>query len=125
MTEAFQIIRSTKVGLDSEEGYVVTRDRTSFLRVLGGEPEWEVMTATASEDHGHIQVCQDQFRLMQSALRLGAELKIEPRVVRDRLDREYVSICIIAREQEQSDEAFDTDNLMLFRRFFEIYDENE
>ena len=56
MTATFQIIKSSKVGLDSDESYVVIRNQTSFLRVLGGEPTWELMTATASEDHGRIMV---------------------------------------------------------------------
>jgi hypothetical protein len=123
--DSFRIVNSNKTGLHSNESYIVMRDETSFLRILGKEPKWEVITATASEDHGQVQVCKDQRRLMQSALRLCEELKTEPRVGRDRLNREYVSICVITREQEQSEETFDKENLMLFRRFFEIYDEHE
>ncbi len=125
MTDTFQIIKSCKVGLDSEESYVVIRDQTSFLRVLGGEPEWELMTATASEDHGRIQVCSDQRRLIESALRLGGELKTEPKVERDWQKREYVKVCVITRDVGQRDEVFENEISALFRRFFRIYDEHK
>jgi len=122
MTESFQIFKSNKVGLDSEESYVVVRNRTSFLSVLGGEPEWQLMTATASEDHGRISVCGDQRRLIESALRLGVELKTEPRVERDWQGREYVKVCVITRDLGQEDDVFDQENSNLFTRFFDIYD---
>ena len=125
MTATFQIIKSSKVGLDSDEGYVLIRDKTSFLRVIGGEPMWELMTATASEDHGRIMVCGDQRRLIESALRLGAELNTEPKVDKDWRNREYVKVCTITRDSGQSDEVFENENSALFRRFFEIFDEHK
>lgn len=125
MTVPFQIIKSSKVGLDSDESYVIVRDWTSFLRVLGGEPTWELMTATASEDQGRIMVCGDQRRLIESALRLGGELKTEPKVEKDWRNREYVKVCVITRDSGKSDEVFESENSVLFRRFFEIYDEHK
>lgn len=113
------------MGLESEESYVVIRGRTSFLRVLGGEPEWQLMTATASEDHGRIQVCVDHRRLIESALRLGMDLKTEPRVERDWQGREYVKVCVITRDSDESNEAFEVQNSNLFRRFFAIYDDHK
>ncbi len=113
------------MGLDSDESYVVVRDWTSFLRVLGGEPRWELMTATASEDHGRIKVCSDQRRLIESALRLGGELKTEPKVEKDWRNREYVKVCVITRDSGQNDEVFERANSGLFSRFFEIYDEHK
>ena len=50
MTNDFKIIPSEKKGLNSEESYIVMREGTSFLRILGAYPDWELMTATASED---------------------------------------------------------------------------
>ena len=119
---AFLVIKSNKVGLDSAEGYVIVRNGFSFLRVLGGEPSWNVMTATASEDHGRIQVCPDQRRLVESALRLCAKLGAIPRVEKDRLGREYVKIGTITRESGESDEDFDSENEALLCRFFEVFD---
>lgn len=122
MTDAFQILESTKVGLNSKESYVVVRNRTSFLRVLGSGPEWSLMTATASEDHGRIGVCAEQRRLIESALRFGVELKTDPQVDKDWRGREYVKVCVITRDPGQSDEAFDKEKSRHFTRFFEIYD---
>lgn len=123
MPDAFHIYDSQKVGLDSDESYVVVRTSISYLRVLGREPKWELMTPTASEDHGRIKVCSDQLRLMESALRLGAELGTEPRVEKDRRGREYVKICVIKSEPDESDEDFQCRNAVLFEKFFDIFDD--
>jgi len=123
MTNAVQILKSNKVGLVSDESYVVVRDATSFLRVLGSEPEWALMTATASEDHRLIAVCTDQKRLIESALRLGVELDTNPRVETDWLQREYVRICAITRDPGANDERFQSENAALIKRFFEIFDD--
>jgi len=125
MPDAFQILESNKAGLVSEESYVVTRGATSFLRVLGREPAWELMTATASEDHGRVRVCADRRRLVKSAFRLGVELGTDPVGDRDRAGREYVRICVINRESGESQEAFENEHAVVFRRFFEIFDESE
>lgn len=122
MTDHFQIIDSDKAGLNSKESYAVIRGNTSFLRILGGEPEWTLVTATASEDHGRINVCTNQLRLVASALRLGAELKTNPTVEKDWMGREYVTICAITRDSGQPDAVFDSENENLFARFFHIFD---
>jgi hypothetical protein len=123
MKHDFEIYTSDKVGLDSKEGYIVTRGSTGFLRVLGAEPQWSLMTATADEDHGRIRRCPDQLRLVEAALRLGGEIKTEPSVERDWQGREYIKICVINRDVGQAQDDFDKENADLFRRFFEIYDE--
>ncbi|RYZ79136.1 MAG: hypothetical protein EOP06_27760 [Proteobacteria bacterium] len=122
MTDKFTLLRSSKVGLESKESYVVVRNRTAFLRVLGAEPEWSLMTATADEDHGRVLACADQRRLVEAALRLGAELNTGPTVERDCKGREYVKVCTITRNPGESDEAFNKDNKRAFERFFDIFD---
>lgn len=122
MTHPYQIVRSNKVGLDSEESYVVARNGVSFLRILGGEPHWTVMTATASEDLGPIQVCADLQRLVAVALRLCKELDSSSKVVKDRLGRPYVTIGTITREAGESEDDFQRINNALFQRFFDIFD---
>lgn len=122
MKDGIQVLRSNKSGLESNEGYVVVRDGISFLRILGGELNWSVMTATASEDHGRIQVCPDRLRLVESALRLCAEHGGNPGVEKDWLGREYVKIGTITREPGEGDEDFQNEYDALFRRFFEIFD---
>lgn len=118
----FQVLQSTKTGLSSPESYVVTRGQTSFLRILGAAPRWEIMTATAGEDHGRIQVCSNQLRLIESALRLGVELDTRPWVETDWLGREYVKICVITRHIDQGVAEFNNNISSVFARFFEIYD---
>ena len=122
MAETYQVIQSSKVGLDSEESYIVVRNGISFLRILGGEPNWIVMTATASEDHGRIKVCPERPRLVGSALRLSVEHGGNPRVEKDWLGREYVKICTITREPEESEDDFQSQNGALFQRLFKIFD---
>ncbi len=118
----FQVLQSNKTGLNSPEGYVVARGQTSFLRILGADPQWELMTATASEDHGRIKVCSNQLRLIESALRLGVELDTRPSVETDWLGREYVKICVITQQKNQNDKEFNNELSIVFGRFFEIYD---
>jgi len=122
MTNTFQIIQSSKVGLDSKESYIVTRDEISFLRILGADPEWQLMTATASEDDGRTQVCNEPVRLIEAALLLGVEIDTNPKVETDWKEREYVKVCVIKQESSEDDEAFDKELKELFIRFFEIYD---
>jgi hypothetical protein len=122
MTNTYLLLKSTKVGLDSEEGYVVVRNGISFLRILGGEPNWTVMTPTASEDHGRIQVCPERLRLVESALLLCAEHGGNPKVEKDRSGREYVKIGTITREPGESEDEFQSENAALIQKFFEIFD---
>lgn len=122
MTDSYRVLKSNKVGLNSEEGYVVVRNGISFLRILGGEPNWIIMTATASEDHGRIQVCPEQLRLVEAALRLCAEYGGNPSVEKDWLGREYVKIGTITREPGESEDEFQSENDALFLKFFEIFD---
>ncbi|WP_158020094.1 hypothetical protein [Methylorubrum extorquens] len=99
----FKVIRSNKAGLTSEESLVVVRDRTSYLRILGKEPEWVLMTATASEDDGYVKVCSDKRRLIETAIWLCHELGFIPRETKDQIGREYVKICTIVREHNEED----------------------
>ncbi|MGE6384728.1 hypothetical protein ACQKEN_03510 [Pseudomonas sp. NPDC078416] len=118
----FEILQSKKTGLNSPESYVVVREETGFLRILGDDPQWELMTATASEDHGRVKVCANQLRLIESALRLGAELETSPSVERDWAGREYVKICVITQHRNQNDKDFNSELAAAFSRFFEIYE---
>jgi hypothetical protein len=122
MSHTFQILPSVKVGLNSKESYIVVRDQTSFLRILGADPQWEIMTATASEDHGRIQVCNDRIRLVQAAWRLGTEIDTLPKVQSDWMGREYVIICVITQDCGQNDKEFEKESNKFFTRFFELYD---
>lgn len=122
MLDNFQILNSDKIGLEAEESHVVIRGGISFLRILGSEPNWALMTATASEDHGRIQVCADRARLVEAAFRLSVESGCLPRVERDHAGREYVKIGTLTRVAGDSDEDLTDELRSLCRRFFEIFD---
>ena len=99
MNNPFELIRSHKIGLEGSENYIVARDNVVYLRIVGGSPCWDVMTATASEDNGAIRACPNQSRLREAAKRLGVALKVNPWERRDRRAREYVAICRILDRQ--------------------------
>ena len=123
MSNDFEIYESNKIGLNSKESFVVVRGKTSFLRILGNEPQWELMTATADEDGGHIKDCKEQLRLIEAALRLGSVLETAPKVEKDCKNREFVKICVIKSERDESDEEFNKEISQVLSRFFEFYDE--
>ena len=123
MTTEIQLHPSNKSGLPSKESYIITRGDTSFLRVLGADPQWELMTATASEDHAQFTVCRYRLRLIEAAFRAGIEFNSGPRGKKDRAGREYVSIGVFNRLPDQSHEDLSEALEGFARRFFEIYDE--
>ena len=118
----YLVLPFSKVGLESEEGFVIVRGGIGYLRVLGGEPRWLLMTATADEDHGRILVCQDRVRLAAAARQLCNEIGVTPSVELDRAGREYVVICEIERKPGEAERAFDEANDFLFTKFFAIFD---
>ncbi len=122
----FEIIPSRKAGLSSPESYVVVRSRTSFLRLLGQQPSWELMTATASEDTGDVHVCADQRRLIEAALRTCLKLGgTQPKVEADWLGREYVKICIVRQDSGESDGLVKAQLDSVIAQFFVLYDSYE
>lgn len=122
----FEIIESHKAGLPSPDSYVVTRSKTSFLRLLGSHPEWALMTATASEDSGAIRVCADRRRLIEAALRTCLELGGEtPIVEKDRLGREFVKIGVLNQNESESDELIKNQLHTVIACFFDFYDNHK
>jgi hypothetical protein len=116
----FQIIKSNKSGLNSAESYVVGRNGISYLRVLGDEPRWEIMTATASEDDGSTEVCDDRPRLIEAAIRLCQHWGLKNfQTKKDTFDRDYIKLCIIVRDGES--EPLD-DLIKLAEEFFILFD---
>lgn len=123
MTTEIQLHTSNKSGLASKESYIITRGGNSFLRVLGADPKWELMTATASEDHGQFTVCRYRLRLIEAAFRAGIEFDSGPIEKTDRAGRKYVSIGVFNRLPDQSQEDLAEALEGFAHRFFEIYDE--
>ena len=122
MSHDFDVFTSHKNGLNSPEKYVVARDGIGYLRLLGSEPQWSLITATASEDDGRIEACSDKLRLVESALRLGVEIGTSPTIDEDWKGREYIRICIVNQRPGEERESVEQKLLKLLTRFFEIYD---
>lgn len=116
----FKIVKSNKAGLASEESLLVVRDRTSYLRILGQEPRWELMTATASEDDECVKVCSDRRQLIESAIRLCQALGLTAQETKDRVGRDYVKICRIVRERD--DEDLREVLVRTIESFFDLFD---
>lgn len=93
MAVDFDIRHSYKRHLNASEKFMVCRGNTIFLRILGEEPNYEIMTATADEDGTNFTRVENQQYLMETALRLAAEIGIKTFVIKDNFGREYVKIC--------------------------------
>jgi hypothetical protein len=64
METAFDIRRSNKNGIDSQEHYVVTKGGIVFLRVIRDEQQqYYLVTATAGEDTGQFHPYPDKNAL--------------------------------------------------------------
>lgn len=123
MNNPFKLLRSHKLGLEGSENYVVARDNVVYLRIVGGGPRWDVMTATADEDQGGITACPNQLRLREAAKRIGTELKTKPCERLDWLAREYVVICGYLIDRPDEPLANQAGLLDFCTRFFETYDD--
>lgn len=89
----FDIRRSNKAYIDGPEHFVVVRRESIYLRVIGQEGSYTVMTATAGEDDGSFRAFRDQNALNHAALRVSGQLDLQPREKQDVHDRPYVEIC--------------------------------
>lgn len=114
MTVEFDIRRSDKQYLDAPEKFMVCRGKNIFLRILGEEPRYHLMTATAGEDDGAFVRVGNQPYLIETALRVAAELGIKSAVNNDYAGREYVNICAF---------EYVSDAFRISQNFFDKYDE--
>ena len=121
MSSHFQLFRSTKIGLTGYENYILARGDVGYIRIVGGDRSWDVMTATANEDSGAIRACPHQSRLCEAAKRLGIERNTNPSERQDRFGRQYIMLCSWSGTPDASmnDDAHVTN---FCTRFFEIYD---
>lgn len=121
MSRAIQINKSNKRGFGGQESWIVTRGRTSYLRIIGNDPSYSLMTATASEDDKSYYVCSNKVNLISSALQLGNLLKLPPSREEDSSGRKFIRICAVnfIPGQEQDDLA---ELYAVLEKFFQIYD---
>ena len=89
----FDIKRSQKAHIESAEHFIVVKEEIVYLRLVGEEGSYDIMTATAGEDYGGVAPFGNQMVLNEAALRTSAFLGIAPQVKNDYHGREYVKIC--------------------------------
>jgi hypothetical protein len=89
----FDIRKSTKAYFDTKEHFIVVRKGTVYLRVVGEEGNYDVMTATASEDDGSFSAFSDQQAMNATALLVSGQLDTPPSLKTDFHNRPYVKIC--------------------------------
>ncbi len=88
----FDIMKSTKANIDSREHFIVVREGIVYLRILGEEQDYRVMTATAGEDGDKILPAKDQLGLIKAAVNVAIEMKLKPQFRNDNFDRAYVEV---------------------------------
>ena len=113
---------SIKVGINRRDHFIITRGNTVYLRLIGENPKYLLMTATADEDSRKFIACKDKTRLISVAWQFALSQGFEPKSCSDNYGREYVKILEfnIDHASDQSDlfEHFD----QAIKHFFEIYD---
>lgn len=110
----FDIKRSNKAYINSSEHYIITEGGVVYLRVVGSEGNYVVMTATAGEDFAGDMACPDMVALNEAALRTSKTFGLKPTVKRDYHGREYVEICRC---------EFISDAFRAAERLFELFEE--
>ncbi|ARU04034.1 hypothetical protein CCO03_04510 [Comamonas serinivorans] len=103
------------------ERYVVARGNVAYLKVVGKAPEWQLLTATASDSQPGFPACADQARLMAAALKIGDVIQTQPTLEHDAQRHQQVNICSIV-DHLNNDAHFQQEIADLFMRFFELYD---
>ena len=89
----FDIKRSNKSHINSDEHYIVTANGVVYLRAVGAEGSYVVMTATADEDSKSEVSCPLMVALNEAALRTANSFNLEPTVKSNFKGREYVELC--------------------------------
>jgi hypothetical protein len=121
MSNTVRIEESKKHGFRDRESYIVTRGKTSYLRIIGNAPVYALMTATASEDDRSYGVCKNRIRLVSSALQLCARLGILPSRATDSSGRVFINICEIGFSPGNEQEDLAEFNAVI-EVFFQIFD---
>lgn len=93
LDQNFDIRRSNKAYIDSPEHYIVVLKGIVYLRILGQEGSYRVVTATAAEDDGNFSAFQNQSELMSAAIRCSGTIGTANRLKLDFHNRAYVEIC--------------------------------
>lgn len=121
MSNKFKYENSDKHGFKGKKVIIVTRDNIIFLRIVGNYPEYEIITATASEDDKSFLVCNEKAKLFISALQLGLEWNTPFSFEKDKFGRSYILIANLTfNSGKESQDLEELDDFI--KRFFEIFD---
>lgn len=121
MGNNFEIHKSNKRGFNNQENHLITRGRISYLRIVGNYPDYSFMTATTNEDDKSFYVCNDELKLLTSAIQLGSELNTSPYIDEDSSRRKFIRICTLNFNPDKEHKDFDELSRVI-ERFFEIFD---
>lgn len=91
--ESFDIRKSSKAYIDAPEHYIVIHNGTVYLRIVGREGSYAVMTATSGEDMGTDSAFGDQEALNEAAKEVAKQICGIPESKYDHHNRPYVKIC--------------------------------
>ena len=89
----FDIRRSTKTHIDAPEHYIAVHDGVVYLRIIGQEGAYDIMTATAGEDDGAFTAFGDQHSLNEAAMEVAKQIRTTSEQKEDHHTRPYVKIC--------------------------------
>jgi len=89
----FDIKKSEKNHIESPEHFIVVRDGVVYLRIVGEEGNYSVMTATAGEDYIGVRSFVDQDALVAAAISVSGVFNGQASVQYDFLNRHYAIIC--------------------------------
>ena len=89
----FDIKKSNKAYIDALEHYIVVHDGIVYLRIVGQEGDYSVMTATSGEDEGGISAYVNQEDLNSIAVVVAESIDCNSTLKYDFHNRPYINIC--------------------------------
>lgn len=117
----FQIYRTGTLGGNWPAQFSVVRNGEVFLRIVGEDKIYRLMTATAGDDSTRYPACREAQRVIFTAGLLASAYGHRVKLMTDRKGRTYAAPFEL-HQNDQSDEKFTNDVMDIIRKFFEIYD---
>ncbi len=117
------IKEAIKPSLRSEDNLIVGRVDEIFLRILGKDPSWEIMTATAGDDKSDYRLASDRIAVIAAACRTSQEFDVNPSQHFDVKKREYIKICTFDMLPDEPSWELRRQLTGVIDVFFAFYDE--
>lgn len=122
MAKAHEYHQSNKSGFFAKNHYIVTRDKTVYLRLVGDDSEYVLMTATAGEDSRNFTACRDKKRLVSVAWQFSLSGGFNPKSCQDRSGREFIEKLDFNLYQISDQSGLFDKFDQFIKEFFEAYD---